>query len=72
MQRAGRETVRCTVSNCTYWGRGNYCTADQILITAPASAVLAAEKHGVGAEKLHETPVKKAEDSLCYTFEAKR
>ncbi|MCL5263898.1 MAG: DUF1540 domain-containing protein [Chloroflexi bacterium] len=72
MQRAARETVRCTVSNCKHWGKDNYCSADQILITAPASPLLKAEKHGVGAEKLHETPIKKTEDSLCYTFESKQ
>lgn len=71
MQRKQCETVRCTVNNCKYWGQDNYCTADQILITAPASPLPKAEKHGIGAEKLPETPVKKVEDSLCYTFEEK-
>jgi len=63
-------TVKCTVSNCVHWGRDNVCTADQILITAPESPLVAAEKHGVGAERLPTTPIRSLEDSLCYTFEA--
>lgn len=62
-------TVRCTVSNCKYWGSGNNCQADQILVMAPASPLQQAEKHGMRAETLNQTPVRVAEDTLCYTFE---
>ncbi len=72
MPKSGSEIVKCTVSNCEYWGQENNCTAEQILITAPASALPKVEKHGVGAEKMHETPIRKVEDSLCYTFEPRR
>jgi hypothetical protein len=71
MQRSG-ETVRCTVSNCEYWGQGNYCTADQILITAPMSPLPAVDKHGAGAEQLKPTPIREGEDTLCYTFEPRK
>lgn len=64
-------SIRCTVSNCKYWGENNMCMADQILVTAPESQLPAAEKHGVGAERLHTTPIRFLEESLCYTFEAK-
>ncbi len=72
MQKARCETVRCTVNNCEYWAQNNFCTADQILITAPASPLPAADKHGTGAESLRTTPIKTPEDSLCYTFESRR
>ncbi len=71
MQAHHCETVRCTVSNCEYWGENNFCRADQILITAPASPLPNADKHGSDAERLGETPVREALDSLCYTFEPK-
>ena len=69
MERVCSECVRCTVANCKYWDDGNYCTADQILITAPMSALPAADKHGMGAEQLKATPIREGEESLCYTFE---
>lgn len=64
-------TIRCTVSNCEYWGDQNYCQADQILVTAPSSPVQTADKHGVNAEQLKQTPAISNEDSLCYTFSRK-
>lgn len=63
--------IRCTVSNCEYWRQKNYCSAEQILVTAPQSPLQAAEKHGMGAETLKNTPVRLREDSLCYTWEVK-
>ncbi len=64
-------TIRCTVSNCKFWSENNMCTAEQILVTAPESPLPAAERHGIGAERLHTTPIQDYEDSLCYTFEAR-
>jgi len=64
-------TVRCTVSNCQYWGDQNFCRADQILVMAPMSSIQVADQHGVNAERLHQTPARTDEDTLCYTFEAK-
>ncbi len=71
MEKVRCETVRCTVNNCKYWGENNFCNADQILITAPASPLPSVNKHGAGAERMRTTPIKKTEDSLCYTFEPK-
>ncbi len=62
-------TIRCTVSNCEYWGDQNFCTAEQILVMAPASPIQAADEQGVHAETLKRTPAKTDEDTLCYTFE---
>ncbi|MHB1415583.1 MAG: DUF1540 domain-containing protein [Chloroflexota bacterium] len=63
--------VRCTVSNCLHWRQDNVCNADQILVTAPESPLVVAEKQGAQAEQLHSTPIRSLEDSLCYSFEAK-
>lgn len=30
--------VYCTVNNCDYWGKGNHCFAEKILITNDAAA----------------------------------
>ncbi|MHB0868114.1 MAG: DUF1540 domain-containing protein [Chloroflexota bacterium] len=64
-------TIRCTVSNCEYWGDQNFCQADQILVMAPSSPIQTAEEHGVNAEQLKQTPATTDEDTLCYTFSRK-
>jgi hypothetical protein len=28
--------VKCEVNNCTYWGQGNLCEADQIYVVSHA------------------------------------
>jgi hypothetical protein len=30
--------VRCSVSNCTYWGQGNYCQAASIIVQPDGKA----------------------------------
>ncbi len=65
-------TIHCTVSNCNYWGQNNYCRAEQILVTAAMqSALPSVDQHGIGTEKMPQTPVKARQDSLCYTMELK-
>ncbi len=58
--------VKCTVSNCEYWGVSNVCTADQILITAGPTA--GKDKHGSGAERMNDTPVAISEHTYCWTM----
>jgi hypothetical protein len=64
-------TIHCTVDNCKYWTEHNMCSADSILITAPASPLPRTDPHGTKAETLHHTPVQQVVDTLCYTFEQK-
>ncbi len=64
-------TIKCTVSNCTYWRQTNNCGAEQILVTSSRSPLAALERHGAGAERLQQTPIQAREDSLCYTFDTK-
>ena len=60
--------VRCTVSNCEYWSDGNKCSAGQILVTH-SSPMLSADKHGMDADRLQQTPADDVEETCCYTFE---
>ncbi|RNB74693.1 DUF1540 domain-containing protein, partial [Brevibacillus fluminis] len=30
--------VKCSVANCTYWGEGNNCNADSIMVEVDAHA----------------------------------
>lgn len=62
------EGVRCTVSNCEYWTEQNRCKAGQILVTHGSPMVIA-DKHGVNAEQIEQTPAEEIEDTCCYTFE---
>lgn len=68
MEKKLIEGVRCTVSNCEYWGTKNRCQAGQILVTH-SSPMIVAEKHGMDAEQLEQTPANEIEETACYTFE---
>ena len=62
--------VKCTISNCEYWGSNNMCVANQILVAAgpPESQ----EHHSpVMQESLMETPVQDDIQTHCHTFEAR-
>jgi hypothetical protein len=60
--------VKCTVSNCEYWLEQNGCRAGQILVTH-ASPLISADRHGMNAEQLQQTPAEEVTETCCYTFE---
>ena len=65
--------VKCTVSDCQFWARGNYCGASSILVTAGRPHLLESDggdvdKFGQDAPKIEPTPIRDIEDSYCYTF----
>ena len=62
--------VKCTVSNCEYWGEQNQCVADQILISAGPTQ--GKPKHGEDAERLGHSPAQVSQDTYCWTFEARQ
>ena len=62
------EGVRCTISNCEYWADQNRCKAGQILITH-SSPMIMADKHGMNADQIQETPADEVGETCCYTFE---
>lgn len=63
------ENVRCTVSNCVYWDKGNLCGADMILITTDDKVKLHDDKMEIGT--LTETLASTSTQTNCKTFEPK-
>lgn len=62
--------VRCTVSNCEYWGDNNICIADQILVAVdpPPNPE---DHHGYQAANYPHTESPEKDPTMCYTFENK-
>lgn len=62
--------VRCTVSNCEFWGSNNLCVAQEILVAAgpPESQQ---QSLSMMQESLMETPVQDDIQTHCHTFEAR-
>jgi hypothetical protein len=66
--------IRCSVSNCTHWGQGNFCQASSIIVQSDAheysndynqsfeNAVLEGELTSTAAN---------SGDTCCHTFEPK-
>lgn len=63
------ENVRCTVSNCVYWDKGNWCAAEAILITTDDKSHVHDDKMEIGA--LSETLASTSTQTNCKTFEPK-
>lgn len=64
--------VRCSVSNCQYWARGNYCGSSSILITHGHPRVKGTEKpadwRGRDSAQVEPTPITDIKASYCRTF----
>ncbi len=66
--------VKCSVSNCTYWGEGNNCNADLIMVEVDAhskknfSTEFAGE---YGYDSEHKDVAKSSAQTCCHTFKAK-
>ncbi len=67
--------VKCNVANCTYWGEGNRCHADSILVEIDAHG---GNEFGMemGTETQikadHEDAAKNKADTCCHTFRPKK
>lgn len=69
MAGQGKHKVHCSISNCHYWGTGNVCRADQILITSHDMANNLADKVDAPlAAGVTGTPVSQCTDACCKTF----
>ena len=69
-------TVRCTVENCHYWGRGNVCDAREILVTSDQVGAkypdhVDTQQLSAILEQVGETPAGKCEETCCKTFRAR-
>ncbi|KEK24228.1 DUF1540 domain-containing protein [Bacillus gaemokensis] len=67
--------VRCSVSNCSFWGQGNFCQANAIVVQPDAqSADQAANASYTNAVLTGETLDSSAQTSVetcCQTFRPK-
>ncbi len=66
-------TVRCTVENCHYWGRGSVCDAREILVTSDQVAAkypshVDTQQLSTILEEVGETPAGTSEETCCKTF----
>jgi hypothetical protein len=65
--------VKCNVSNCSFWGEGNNCQADSILVEVDDHANN--DVQGVGGmvtnSALHEDVAQAPAETCCHTFKAK-
>jgi hypothetical protein len=66
--------VKCSVSNCTYWAKGNNCQADMIMVEVDphANKNFNAEFAGeYGYDSEHKDAASSARETCCHTFKAK-
>lgn len=66
--------VKCSVSNCAYWARGNECRADLIMIEIDkhARARFNEEFAGESFDSEHRDIAQDSSTTCCHTFEPKR
>ena len=65
-------TIRCSVSNCHYWGQGNYCEAEEILITSDEIGKSYTDSFDAPVvSATFSTPVDHCMSTCCKTFVAK-
>lgn len=63
------QNIRCSISNCHYWGKGNQCQATEILVTSNTMAQnLSDVIDAPYANQVTETPVANSQESCCKTF----
>ncbi|WP_257345983.1 DUF1540 domain-containing protein [Pseudalkalibacillus decolorationis] len=67
-------TVKCNVSNCTYWAEGNNCHADAILVEIDGHAN---EEYNMSSdgdllgEASHKDKAEDVAQTCCHTFRPK-
>lgn len=66
-------SVRCTVDNCYFWARDNYCGADTILVTTTEAvrrypSGVDAPQANMIVNDMGQTPADRSTDTACKTF----
>lgn len=66
--------VKCSVSNCTYWGEQNQCRADAIMIDidSHANAQYNEEFAGESFDTEHQDNARNSSGTCCHTFKPKK
>ncbi|MBW7454503.1 DUF1540 domain-containing protein [Paenibacillus sepulcri] len=65
--------VSCSVANCSFWGQGNQCNADQIMIDIDSHAHtnLDSEFAGEHFQASHQDNATESASTCCHTFKPK-
>ncbi|MDR6225001.1 DUF1540 domain-containing protein [Desmospora profundinema] len=66
--------VKCSVANCVFWGSGNNCTADAIMVDVDDNWNKNYEEE-IGGEFVdtdHQYSARISADTCCHTFRPKR
>lgn len=65
--------VKCSVSNCSFWGRGNECNAPAIMVDLDSHANYDVEVSGeLGIDTTHQDTASSSPATCCRTFKPKR
>lgn len=67
-------TVKCNVSNCTYWAEGNNCHADAILVEIDEHSNENYNMSSAGeltGEARHKDQARDIAETCCHTFRRK-
>ncbi|WP_274363276.1 DUF1540 domain-containing protein [Paenibacillus thermotolerans] len=66
--------VKCSVSNCEYWDKGNKCGADLIMIDIDKHAKMNfnAEFAGESFDSQHKDSANSSSSTCCHTFKEKK
>ncbi|EOO74852.1 hypothetical protein IIC_02660 [Bacillus cereus VD021] len=62
--------VKCSVSNCSFWGQGNLCQASAIVVQPDAQEAGQIENSSYTNETL-ESSVTTSVETCCHTFKPK-
>ncbi|GIO10407.1 hypothetical protein J31TS6_64350 [Brevibacillus reuszeri] len=66
--------VKCSVANCAYWGEGNNCSADMIMVEIDAHANANFKEEFAGEFEYasqHQDKAKSSSQTCCHTFKPK-
>lgn len=65
--------VKCSVSNCSFWGRGNNCQAPAIMVDLDPHANYNAEMgNELGIDTEHQDLAAESAETCCRTFRPKK
>ena len=65
--------VKCSVSNCSYWGQGNNCEAPAIMVEVDRHANYNSEMGSeLGIQTEHQDLAENSAQTCCRTFKPKK
>ncbi len=64
--------VSCAIANCTYYGEGNVCTAEKIMVELDNHARYDTEMSSELGEKNHQDSAVNSAETCCKTFKPKQ